>query len=278
MRPKPIYVLSYASRDLDQRGHRDGARISEVLHKLRDGDAQANLLDALAPAYRRADTIPLYPPKAFKGNVSPTGRMRLPSDSLLLTATRPPLNDADWKEKGDATRKTVERGYTDLESQVFDSLRCLIATSRREHLCLQSRLADEANPLPLDNRFLTVRDAVVRERRLIGAKKAKKIRVPENTTVGYVIYQPSIRGTKPGPGLLACFAMSGPAGLVWSLLLLQATRQDDGIFSLRRIVRSRRPRVIAADFSFPKLDRLPLTLGSLIDRMPTPNPIVNWPP
>lgn len=273
-----IYVFAYAAPrgELTRRGHHDQASIHEVVHMLRDGDAQQTILDSLLPDHRGIDTIPNYPPDLF--DCLPAQSPELPPGSLILLATRPPMND----DRCLGEYKTIDRSETVLEYKIFSEHglgRFVEYCSRRQVLLTtQAAQTGKSTEPPLYNEFLMVRGGPLAYR---GSSEARKKSVSEKKTVGYLIYLPCIGPGSTGPALLACFGMSGAATLVWGLHLQKATEQNDPVLSLHRIIDANRPRLIVADFAVPQRDglpkdqRLPPTLRSIITCVPKPTVIID---
>lgn len=255
---RSVYVFSYANHDLDRRGNGAYAVVGRAAHMMRDGHALQFLLRALAPKHRHIDTIPNYPANMF--NLPIPESPELPPDSLILLATRPPLNDDPEAPK----ERPIYRSETKLEKQIFKSLERVIQRSTRREMALRKTLVPPESGLPLYNLFHLSKDPYIVARGL--TDKAGMI-VPDRTTVGYLIYQPSIAADGNGPALLACFGMAGVATIIWSLILGRATAEGDSRLDLLKIIDKNQPRLIAADFSFPKLEALPPTLGSLATQL-----------
>ena len=183
----------------------------------------------------------------------------LGSDTLIVLATRPPLDDPQNKNEVKSSdagegKKPIPRTGWAIEEAIFDFMR-----DRFFDYCSRARLdlkPEWARRLPDDLRnrgsirFYAHGHADITKfgGRCEGKARAKK----ENGTAGFLAYAPHITPwlgcNRAGPGLLAVFGMGGVETLVWSSLLASSACKP----SLGEIVTRDCETIVYSGFAVPR--------------------------
>ena len=200
-----------------------------LVHKLRDGNAFSEVMEALRDRGYRYDRLIINTPDAAPHAYD---SYAFTPDDLLVVTTRPPLSDDYEKRKIARTGTSMEARFLTLIGQYFQ--RCSI-----DNILLRKELADCLTKPGFrdlaDLRFWATKDS----RHARSAYRRPSDGPPH--TVAYLLFIET-EAWPGGPGVLCSFALGGPYTLLWNHWL----RTNDKV---KGLVRDAGSRFVVADIT-----------------------------
>jgi hypothetical protein len=250
------------------------------MHMTRDEGAVQNLCDIFAGEYRPGGTLLNVPPKVF-GLPGPDGDLHelappapvrtLDVDDLVIQATRFPLDDnPEWDPD-----HALIRGGSSLEMQIGQAVRRVFFHLDRNVAILSDEVAAGCDEL--GRAYRSVLFSMRSDRRsgrisgyAVRAGNVSQVHfmdrcleLPEQWTIGYIVFIPAIGPGDRGPAFLNVFGLHGTATLLWSTYVRQSLSAE-----ILQMVRDGKPRVEVYRFQ-PRFEAsLPTELTLLTNGQP----------
>lgn len=232
---RPLYWFAYGAPSSllkRKRSSKDGtlARIDDSLHMLRDGQAFVELQAALVPRFRFERCLLNLPAEAYGLPAADVGLDHLEPESLIVLATRPPLDD------GEKDRRALERSHTPLEKAVLGALRPLFDECSRKAVVLSEALRPAST-----GKLRGVETRVYGPARAVG------------WAVGVPVAQSGVR-------VVAVFGLDGTQTFLWAHLVRTKLRRE-----LLRLAQPGPARVLVAELPpHAEVRTLPGTLDDVL--------------
>lgn len=242
-RPGTVYFHSYHAPERIARPAGGAAPYRNILHQIRDGAAFADVLSVILPTgFRFGGTI-LNLPRHEALDPARVGCMpELRNSDLLVTTTRPPLDDPDRLARGAQTRRRlVDRSGTALDDAILDrTLRPLfLYCCHRHRVGLQPAVSGLAGGLEFID-FQSIGGGTVDGR--WARSSAGRDRFAPGDSVAFLFYTPSLCGFSGArPALLSVFGMAGVQTQCWTHVLRSNARWRH---RLETILQNRKPHAM----------------------------------
>ena len=225
-----------------------GAGRAQLPFQLRDVYASMELQNAFRElGYETGESIlntpPPNPPIGATNNVPllPIDLSHLGPEDLILLVTRPPLH-----EDLEQPRSRVDRGFTQLEEDIFDVLKNYFHVCSRKKVWLEDPLRSSLEPGYEDRGSAEFRvNGECAAYKLLANKKPKI----DPATAGYFLRIDDF--IPDGPGLVVAFGMDGVTTLVWAHRLARDFRyllEEPGFAMVEMTIQPRPPR--ATDYGW----------------------------